>query len=65
MHRKKFFFRKIGLIAPTSKNDVLSSLIITSLLIEEHACPKVQKLNFISSGSSGIFIDSLFETEVQ
>ena len=50
MHRKNKKFRKIGLIAPTSET---SSLIISSasLLIE------VQKRNFISCASCGIFID--------
>ena len=58
---------KISLIAHTSENEVLSSLIIssTSLLIEERACAKVQKRNFISSASCGIFIDLFFETEEQ
>ena len=53
IHRKKIFFCKIGLIAPTSENEILSSLIIssTSLLFEESACAKVQKRNFISSVS--------------
>ena len=59
MHRKNKKFRKISLIAPTNENEVLSSLIIssTSSLIEEQACPKVQKRSFISSASCGIFID--------
>ena len=58
-HRKNKIFRKIGLIASTSENDVLSSLIISSasLLFEERACAKVQKRNFISSASCGKFID--------
>ena len=53
MHRKNKKFRKIGLIASTSENKVLSSLIISStlLLIE------VQKRNFISCASCGIFTD--------
>ena len=58
-HRKNKIFRKIGLIASTSENDVLSSLIISSasLIFEKHACAKVQKRNFISSASCGKFID--------
>ena len=54
MHRKNKKFRKISLIAPTSENEVLSSLIIFSalLLIEE-----VQKRNFISRALCGKFID--------
>ena len=40
-------FRKIGLIPPTSENEVLSSLIISiaSLLNEERGCVKAQKRN--------------------
>ena len=52
-------YLKIGLIATTSENELFSSLIISdaSLLIEELACTKVQKRNFISSASCGKFID--------
>ena len=59
MHRKNKKFRKISLIAPTSENEVLSSLVVSSasLLIEERTCEKVQKRNFICSASCGIFID--------
>ena len=53
-------FRKIGLIAAISENEVLlSSLIISSasLLIEERARAMVQKRNLISRASCGKFID--------
>ena len=42
---------------PTSKNEVLSSLIIhsASLLIEERICTKVKKRNFFLNTSCGIF----------
>ena len=51
MQRKNKKFRKISLMAPTSDNEALSSLLISSvsLLIEER--------DFISSASCGIFID--------
>ena len=56
MQRKN---KKISLIATTIENKVSSSLIISidSLLIQNHACAKVQKGNFISSASCGKFID--------
>ena len=59
MHRKNKKFRKISLIAPTSENEVLSPLIISSasLLIEEPISAKVQKRNFISSATCGIILD--------
>ena len=58
MHRKNKKIGKIGLIAPTSENEVLSwSISSASLLIEPCACAKVQKRNFISSASCGIFKD--------
>ena len=51
MQRKNKKFRKISLMVPTSENEALNSLLISSvsLLIEEH--------DFISSASCGIFID--------
>ena len=54
MHRKNKKFRKIGLIAPTSENEVLGSLIISSASLRT----KVQKRNFISSALYGVLIDS-------
>ena len=66
MHKKNKNLEKL-VIAATSENKVLSSLIISSasLLIEERACAKVQKRTFISSASCGKFIDLFFETEEQ
>ena len=59
MHRKNKQFRKIGLIAATSENEVLSSLIYFKCFIAYSGARmrKDLKSNFISSASCGKFID--------